>query len=95
MYKKKKDYYPPSVLAVISLLCGIFCLILFWLVPMNWLDFIIYAYLFFFGMAVLLGGYSLVIKRNTRAWTAIVVGSIFIILFLIGFYLIGKVCIVC
>lgn len=95
MYQKKKDHYPTAVLAITSLLCGIASLVLLILVPIEWLDFVIYTYLFFAIVAVLLGGYSLLIKRNTRAWVAVIAGLIFIILFLITAYLMSTICIIC
>ncbi|MBD1425045.1 hypothetical protein [Sphingobacterium arenae] len=95
MYQKKKDHYPTAVLAITSLLCGIASIVLLILVPIEWLDFVIYTYLFFAIVAVLLGGYSLLIKRNTRAWVAVIAGLIFIILFLITAYLMSTICIIC
>ncbi len=90
MLKAKKDHYPSATLACASLLCGVGCFLLFWFGPTDWLDAVLYAYLFFFGVAVILGGYSLCIKRSTRGWTAVVVGLIFIILFLIGAYILSN-----
>lgn len=95
MYRKQKDHYPSAVLATISLLCGIASVVLLRLMPMDWLGSVIYAYLFFAIVAVLLGSYSLLIKRNTRAWIACIAGLILIILFLISAYLMNKICVIC
>lgn len=95
MYQRKKDHYPSSVLAMISVYGGVACIILFRIASTDWLDFVVYAYLSFFSLAVLLGSYSLLIKRNARAWTAVVCGLVFLILFAITAYLFSKICIIC
>ncbi|MGO1788003.1 MAG: hypothetical protein ACTHZ7_13090 [Sphingobacterium sp.] len=101
MARGKKDYYPSSILAMISMFCGITCILTLLIMFISgypadvWLDRLIYGYLFFFSMGILFGVYSLFIQRNSRAWTAVVVGLLFIILSLIALYLLSQMCVVC
>lgn len=97
MSKREKNHHPASIGAIVCLLCGFIALLSLIIFATSNLHFelLLYAYMVFFTLAVLLGIRSLLIKRNARAWIAVVAGLIFIILFLISLYQLSKICVIC
>lgn len=91
----KRDYYPPAMGALISAFLGIACFLLLMFTSMSWFNMLLYAYLLFFALAVILGGYSLTIKSNKLGWAGLAIGSLFIILFFIIVYLFRDICVIC
>lgn len=91
----KQSHYPIAVAALICLLLGIACFLLLIFVSVNWFDALLYAYLIFFILSIVLGGYSLTIKKSKLGWASLIVGSVFILLFFAILYLFRDLCVIC
>lgn len=82
----KKDHYPSAVLSLACALIGIACFLLIMLTT-AWFDQLLYAYLLFFGASLLLGSYSLLIRRSGKAWAGVGLSLFFLALFLLILYM--------
>ncbi len=83
----KRDYYPSAVLSLVCALIGVVCFLLLVLTSVSPFDLLLYAYIFFFSASLLLGGYSLLIKRSRKAWAGVILSLFFLSLFLLILYM--------
>lgn len=83
----KRDHYPFAVLSLICALVGVVCFLLLILTSVSQFDLLIYTYLFFFSASLLLGGYSLLIRRSGKAWAGVGLSLFFLALFLLILYM--------
>lgn len=83
----KKDHYPYAVLSLIGTLIGIVCFLLLVLTAIDAFDLLLYTYLFSFSASLLLGIYSLAIKRSGMAWTGVGLSLFFLAVFFLIVYM--------
>lgn len=91
----KKDYYPSAIGSLISSSMGLISFLSIVFGPVSWMDMSILFYLFFFIIALLLGAYSLVIKKNKLAGIGLASAGIFLIIFIVMILMFRDLCVIC
>lgn len=91
----KKDYYPSAIGSLISSSMGLISFLLIVFGPVSWMDMSILFYLLFFIIALLLGAYSLIIKKNQLAGIGLASAGIFLIIFIVMILMFRNLCVIC
>ncbi|MCK0114725.1 hypothetical protein [Gelidibacter sp. F63206] len=81
--------------ALVSAILGVLGVLALLYPDNDGINFLIPFYMIFFGLAILLGGISLLIKRNTLAWIAFLIGCFFALAFMMLIFLLKDMCILC
>jgi|GEM_PF-5713351 len=91
----KKDHYPSALGSIVCSILGIVCFLLLIIGRMEWIDALVVASLILFGLAILTGGYSLFVKKNKLAGTGLIIGVLFMAIFITLGIMLRNICVVC